>query len=335
MNNYSIILPVRNGGEHVKECVKSILSQTYTQFNLLVLDNDSSDGTAEWITLLKDERIIIYPADKSLGIEDNWARIKDISKNEFITLIGHDDILQPDYLTVMDRLITKYPGASLYQAHFNYIDSCGKVTRPCKAMPEKQEPAEVLANFISGKTDIIGTGFMMRSKDYDELGGIPAYPSLLFADFELWINLAKKGFLAVAPENVFAFRVHQSTTTLSSDTIMLKAFEQFINFLYRLKAADTEMEKVITTNANALLDFYCQGFTSRLLRTSMRKRNRQKVKSVINKFKEFAQQLHPATDFKPLKNFTVRMALYIDSNSLTREIFLLFKRIYSKPFITR
>ena len=52
-NRYSIILPVRNGGDYAKECVKGILSQTYSDFNLLVLDNNSNDGTLEWIKSIK------------------------------------------------------------------------------------------------------------------------------------------------------------------------------------------------------------------------------------------------------------------------------------------
>src|SRR5258708_17690386 len=115
LNKYSIILPVRNGGEYVKECVKSILSQTYPHFNLLVLDNCSTDGTLEWILSLQDKRIIIYPSKAPLNIEQNWARIASVPKNEFMTCIGHDDILLPGYLEEMNSLIQKHPGASLYQ----------------------------------------------------------------------------------------------------------------------------------------------------------------------------------------------------------------------------
>src|SRR5579872_3781791 len=92
---YSIILPVRNGGHYVKACVGSILAQTFVDFELLVLDNCSTDGTTEWLSTLKDPRIMIFPAEKPLTIEENWGRITRIPKKEFITLIGHDDILYP------------------------------------------------------------------------------------------------------------------------------------------------------------------------------------------------------------------------------------------------
>ena len=93
MHRFSIILPVKNGGSYVKECINSILKQTLRDFTLQVLDNCSTDGTREWIDSLKDERIVMYPAERPLTIEENWGRIKDVVKNEYITMISHDDIL--------------------------------------------------------------------------------------------------------------------------------------------------------------------------------------------------------------------------------------------------
>ena len=109
MKKYSIILPVRNGGSYVRECVNSILAQTLDDFNCIILDNCSTDGTSEWIASLNDPRIISHRSDRSLTIVENWSRVRDVPKNEFMTMIGHDDILDPDYLAVMDKLIGKHP----------------------------------------------------------------------------------------------------------------------------------------------------------------------------------------------------------------------------------
>src|SRR5687768_8107771 len=105
MSKYSIVLPVRNGGNYLKECIHSILNQSVNDFNVIILDNCSSDGTSEWISSLESEKIIIYRSDRPLSIEQNWSRIKDVPKNEFMTMIGHDDLLHSDYLQEMDALI--------------------------------------------------------------------------------------------------------------------------------------------------------------------------------------------------------------------------------------
>ena len=128
MQKYSIILPVRNGSNHVKECVDSILSQTLRDFELIVLENASTDNTLDIIKSFNDERVKIYAAVKDLTIEENWKRAISVPKNEFITLIGHDDVLDKNYLYVMNDLVSRHSQASLYQAHFRYIDSDGKET---------------------------------------------------------------------------------------------------------------------------------------------------------------------------------------------------------------
>ena len=330
---FSIILPVMNGGEYVKDCINSILSQTLTNFNLIVLDNCSTDGTVQWIESINDERIIIYPSITPLSIEENWGRILSVTKNEYITLIGHDDILMPDYLKIMDILINKFPDASLYQTHFSYIDAKGKSIRNCKPMKEIESGPQFLQSILQSRIDIVGTGFMMRSKDYDELGGIPtSYPNLLFADFELWLNFAGKNYKATAPVEGFYFRLHQSTTSISSDIKYQQAFEKFIYFLQKLKLKRADYEKAITENANLFIFFYCKSLSHRILRTPKAIRGSLSVNSILEKGKEYSGVLTSGTNFNP-SNFTILVARFVDSNIITRNIFLLFRKIYNKPLL--
>jgi len=331
MPKYSIILPVRNGGEYVKECVSSILAQSLGDFQLQVLDNCSTDGTRDYLQSVKDERIKIYPADRPLSIEENWARITTIPKNEFITLIGHDDVLDANYLAVMDRLIEKHPGASLYQAHFRYINATGGTIKRCKPMDEIQTPQEFIAFFLSGLIDTMGTGFMMRAPDYDAAGGIPPYPNLLFADFELWINLAGKSYKATAFEECFSFRIHQSTTTISADIKFHQAFARFNAFLKQLTATHPQYREVIERYAIGFIHTYCKGLSHRLLRTPVGKRSGLMVKDFGAQCKKDADAVLPGNSYDPYAHFDVRLAKAIDSNALTRLLFLLFKKLYSKP----
>jgi len=330
MAKYSIILPVRNGGHYVKECINSILSQTYTDFNLHILDNCSTDGTTEYINSIKDARLVIYPAERPLSIEENWARITTIPKNEFITLIGHDDVLDPDYLEVMERVIADNPQASLYQAHFRYINAEGREIRKCKAMTNRLSEREFMAFFLCNMIDSMGTGFMMRSVDYNAVGGIPLFPNLLFADFALWISLIKKGYLAIAFEETFSFRLHQSTTTTSSDNKFQDAFKCFIDFLLQQKNNE-DLDQVIRRYGINFVSFYVQGLAHRLLRTAKSKRNGRTVKQLLTDCKRYADELVPGNHFNPLDNYSVKLAQQIDSNPFTRSLFLAFKKLYSKP----
>ncbi len=334
MNKYSIILPVHNGGEYIKACINNILSQTIQDFNLLVLENCSTDGTSEWLATLQNEKIIILPADKPLSIEENWARIKDIAKNEFITLIGHDDLLYPNFLENIDHLIKKFPTAGLYHAHFHFIDATGKIIRGSKQMQPFLSSDDLLKGFLTQSVDSMGTGYVMRAKDYDAVNGIPVkYPSLLFADFELWLSLADMGGMAVSANTCFAFRVHQSTTGTSPDVKLHKALELYVEFLVKQKNNNEEKERIIFEHANQFLLFYCKGFCHRLLRTELNKRNGITVKSFIYQTKLMAQKLGIEKNYQPKNIASIQLAALIDSSKILRAAFLLVKKIYPKPFI--
>ena len=331
MIKFSIVLPVRNGGEYVKECVNSILTQSYTNFTLQILDNNSNDGTYEWLSSLNDPRIEIHRSNIDLSIEDNWARVLQIQKNEFMSLIGHDDLLYPNYLMVMHDLVEKNQDASLYLSHFDYIDSSGNIIRHCKPMSTRNSPLNFLTAVLTSKIDINGTGFLIRSVDYDKIGGIPPYPSLLFADFELWINLVNLSYLVVSDKSCFAFRLHISTTSSSADLIMLKAFNNCIRFLLSLSKKSVDFKQVITTHAHEFLYFHCKGLSHRLIRTSFQKRNKLTVYVVVNNFIESANSMK--VKFYPFKKAAILIALIIDSNFLTRKAFLIFKYFFKKPLL--
>jgi glycosyltransferase involved in cell wall biosynthesis len=329
---YSIILLVKNGGAYVKECVNSILNQTFTAFTLHVLDNCSTDGTGEWIQSLTDERIIYLPAATPLTIEENWARVKDIPKNEFITLIGHDDILLPHYLETMDQLVTDYHDASLYQTHFYYIDRTSSVIKPCKPMPEKEDGPAFLKSFLTSCIDIMGTGFMMRSKDYDAVGGIPVfYPNLLFSDLELWVRLTGIHYKITAVTTAFCYRLHQSTTKTTPDVKLQLAFEQCVYFLEKLKAKGKDYDKVILQEGISFINHHCMSLSHRLLRTPVQNRKGLTVKAFVKKCKTYADMLVPGNTYNPNQQFKIRLAAIVDSNFIFRKLFLGVKKIYTKP----
>jgi glycosyltransferase involved in cell wall biosynthesis len=332
MNKFSIILPVHNGGEYVKECVKGILAQTLKNFDLVILENKSTDGTSEWLETLNDDRVKIYPSATLLSIEDNWKRITDIPKNEFITLVGHDDLLHADYLAEMNNLIEKYPDASLYQAHFRFINAEGDFIKQCRKMSEKYTQSQYLNAILNDEIDSTGTGYMMRSTDYDKLGGIPPYPNLLFADHALWIQLTGLSYMAVSGKEFFSYRLNQSTSKLSGASQYIDAFYFFLDFLAKLKNKNEAVSNIIAAGTPGFVKYYCTSLSHRLLKTPEKQREGKTIATFIAACVAKFRILAPDNTFAPLKNLNIRLAQIIDSNLLTRSLYLLFRKMYSKPF---
>lgn len=335
MAKYSIILPVRNGSNHIRECIKSILEQTVADFDLIILENCSTDDTLEIINAFNDPRISIIPSEKPLTIEENWARIPAVPKNEFITLIGHDDVLDARYLETMDLLIDRFPDASLYQTHFRYIDAKGTVLKKCKPMPGTIAPETAVALFMADKISLMGTGFLMRAAHYDQVGGIPPYPKLLFADMELFIHLTLLGYLAVAPEERFSYRLHPAaTTSVSSDKAFAEGFDALVAYLESIKSFSPGVDRAVIENADQILSKYCQGISHKILKTPKSKRQTPSVSVLIKQFRVYGRRLRGDDRFDPLTYKKIRLGLFIDTHPLYHRLFLLFKKFYKKPVLS-
>jgi hypothetical protein len=120
-------------------------------------------------------------------------------------------------------------------------------------------------------------------------------------------------------------------TTTSSDLKYQYAFERFIDYLEKAKQAHPQLASAIFRYSQEFIGYYCKGLSHRLLRTPLRKRNGQTVDTLVKSCKAFADRLVPGNDFDPYQLFSMRLARDIDRYWLSRQLFLLFKRIYSKP----
>ncbi|MGY8706237.1 glycosyltransferase [Bradyrhizobium sp. 18BD] len=259
MASFSVILPVRNGWPYVQECVQSILAQSHPDFELIVLDNQSTDGTVPWLRSLKDGRIRLYGSSSSLSIVDSWARAVGVEKREYMTLIGHDDLLDPDFLLTINRTIERFPDAKLYQTGFRFIDTAGQTIRACRPVPERETPAQYLEGRLTYQRDVSGTGVVMRSDDYDRIGGIPHFERLFFADDALWLSLMQGGYKAFDPADLCAIRMHprkESTTQPAAWPSLLFGLNQFADFVDSYIVSDADARSVVSKHFAGFMHRY-------------------------------------------------------------------------------
>src|SRR5205823_6331367 len=131
------------------------------------------------------------------------------------------------------------------------------------------------------RIDVMGTGFMMRSADFKQLGGIPAYPNLILGDLELWLKLTNISFKATSPKECFAYRVHESTTIMTRNLKYQQAFERFFYFLASLKQQSAAFSEVITAYGRRYLLYQCRAICHRLLQSPKSKNDGVTIKTVV------------------------------------------------------
>lgn len=113
----SICLPAYNGEKVITQTLKSILSQSYRRFELIIIDDCSSDRTEKVIKAIKDKRIKYFKNTKNLGYSRNLEKCRQKAKGEILFLMGQDDILA-------DNTLEKYKNI------FSKNKNIGAITRP-------------------------------------------------------------------------------------------------------------------------------------------------------------------------------------------------------------
>jgi glycosyltransferase involved in cell wall biosynthesis len=235
--------------------VNSVLAQSLGDFTLEVLENASTDGTAQWLGTLRDARVRVWPAPHPLPIEQNWQRALDLTKGEFLLFVGHDDRLDPGYLAVVDQLIRRSPEAALFTSHFRLIDACGRVLRACRPMPARETMAGFLASRLTNRIDMTGVGVVTRSAAYDALGGFPPFEGLAHADDALWLRLLNGSWKATAPDVAFSCRLHPASTTFSLPwRASIAATEQYAGLVQSLGRTRGDVNKVWREHAPDFLE---------------------------------------------------------------------------------
>lgn len=104
---YSIIIPVHNGKRYIKDCINSITSIDYSNYEIVISDNNSDDGTYELLQemQIQNNRIKLFRTSNFIPIEQNWNNGIKHASGEWIMILGSDDAILPFFFLLLDKLI--------------------------------------------------------------------------------------------------------------------------------------------------------------------------------------------------------------------------------------
>ncbi len=259
---FTIFLPSYNGGAYLKEAVASVLAQTCPDWELIVLDDGSTDGSLQWLHSLNEPRLRVLES-AHIGIVANWRRSLTIDKAPWMTFLGQDDLFDPHFLQTIAQLIEDHPDADIFHAHFRFIDQNGKLLRNCRLMPSRETASEYIAALFSGARDTYGTGYILRSEKYDQTGGISPWERLLFADDALWISMMHSSHKITAQQQCFACRLHHKSVSGSPPwRSWANAMQPYISFLQDLGERDESVNRVLETHAPTYFLRWCRNVYS-------------------------------------------------------------------------
>ncbi len=241
---FTIVIPVHNGMPYIKDCVDSALSQDYEKYNIILLENMSDDGTAEYLNTLNSDKITIIKSDKLLTIEENWARIKDIEMNEYMSILMADDVLEKNYLSSIYKMIKKHPNCNIYRTNINLINEKSEIFH-------KSDIKEKITiyDYLNGRLKFTYTetfaGYCVKTQKYKEIGGIVCKFRLMSTDEKLVMELVgENNYMAVASEHSVNYRCHTGSESGSPNVeAAINGYNYWLNWIYNLN--NKKLRKIV------------------------------------------------------------------------------------------
>lgn len=186
---FSVIVPVYNKKPYVRKALRSILAQSFKDFELIVVNDGSSDGSLEEmedvLSGVKNARII---NQANAGVSTARNNGVAASSGEYLCFLDADDWWEPTFLEEMAQLIEEYPEAGLYSTNYYYI----KHKRAVAKLDIPTGYYNYCREYANRLCQPAWTGAVcMRKSMFDEFGGFKAHLKL-GEDFDLWIRIALK-----------------------------------------------------------------------------------------------------------------------------------------------
>jgi glycosyltransferase involved in cell wall biosynthesis len=227
----SVCVPTYNGSEFLQECIESILLQTFLDFELIIVDDRSSDLTLEIAEeyAARDSRIVIVRNPENLGLVGNWNRCIELAKGEWIKFVFQDDIIEP---TCLEKLFaaTKF-GKPIIYCRRDFIFEAGthentkeyylnhlSLQNPFADTVEisAQQYAEVAiqnigVNFVGEPTSV-----MIHRNAFNQFGTFNPH-LIMICDFEFCTRVAIHTGIVQVPEVLAHFRVHGAASSAVSN----------------------------------------------------------------------------------------------------------------------
>jgi len=220
----SICIPTYNRKEYLKETINSILAQTYKDYEIVVVDDGSTDGTEE---MLKELDIpVTYYWQQNSGDAAARNKLIELARGKYISFIDSDDLLMPDAIEKMVKIMEAENGEVIVYGSYYRIDDNGKIYGRCK----RRLYSGIITRHLFETILVHACGSMFPTRILKES---PAFDISLniCSDYDLWLRLSMKHRFIALPEPTFKRRRHSTNLSKASLENCLIEF-QVVNRFY-------------------------------------------------------------------------------------------------------
>ena len=228
----SILMPVYNVAAYLREALDSMLAQTYTDFELIVLDDCSPDNSAEILDTYTDPRIVRYRGEKNVGLSNVLNVGMQLARGEYIARMDSDDLSTHERLAVQVAYLDAHPEIDLC--------SCGMELFGAKqetwVRENNPEAVKITALFYS---PILHASSVWRRASFERVGLRFQQEMVPAEDYDMWTRAMAAGLQLVnIPQVMYKYRIHPSQVTMQTDRTAKKDKEVKAKYLTTIFGAE-------------------------------------------------------------------------------------------------
>lgn len=204
----SVVMGSYNGERFLRPAIESILNQTFRDFELIVIDDCSTDNSPRILREFTDERIRIIRNGRNLGIAETMNKGIAAARGEYIALQDHDDLSRPTRFECQVAFLDGHPEVGMVGSSCNIIDEAGSL------VPHWPVEYENLRWALLWRCPFFHTSVMLRRKATQEVGGYSSDTKYRFAeDYEFMSRLALRHEVANIPKLLACWRAHKASAS--------------------------------------------------------------------------------------------------------------------------
>ncbi len=202
-------MTVYNGGSYLQAAVESVLAQAFNSFELLIIDDHSTDGALEALSCRHDERLRIHRNPVNIGQTASLNLGLSLARGRYIARMDADDMAYPGWLAHQFEYLNSHPDCAVAGCMARVMDQDGRVFKKLHTPLQREEM--VLKSFFASPLNHVGV--MMDKETVVSHGGYDASLRIA-ADFDLWSKFLRAGvIMTTLPFEGVAIRAHRASVS--------------------------------------------------------------------------------------------------------------------------
>lgn len=220
----SILMPIYKTADFLREAMNSMLSQTFTNFELIVLNDCSPDNAEEILDTFSDPRIVRYCGDKNQGLANVLNVGMDMARGKYIARMDSDDISLPNRLEVQIKYLEEHPNIDLCSCGMELFGAKNEI------WIRESDPEKVKITALH-HSPILHASSMWRKVSFERCGLNYSQNMVPAEDYDLWCRALALGLKLVnIPDVLYLYRIRPGQATM--DTVKTAQKEREIRYNY-------------------------------------------------------------------------------------------------------